>query len=51
MLGTFTIYRYSVWHNYTRKIRKRTPKNDKTAMLGYIYNLQIQCVAQLHVEN
>ena len=33
--GTFTTYRYSVLHNYTWKIRKRTPKNDKTAMSGY----------------
>lgn len=33
--GTFTTYRYSVLHNYMRKIRKRTPKNDKTAMSGY----------------
>ncbi len=48
--GTFTTYRYSVLHNYMRKNRKRTPKNDKTAMSGYIYNLQIQCVAQLHAE-
>ena len=49
--GTFTTYRYSVLHNYTRKIRKRTPKNKKNYMSGYIYNLQIQCVAQLHAEN
>ena len=49
--GTFTTYRYSVLHNYTRKIRKRTPKIKKNYMLGYIYNLQIQCVAQLHAEN
>lgn len=33
--GTFTAYRYSVLHNYMQKIRKRTPKNDKTAILGY----------------
>ena len=33
--GTFTTYRYSVMHNYTWKIRKCTPKNDKTAILGY----------------
>ena len=33
--GTFTTYRFSVLHNYTWKIRKRTPKNDKTAMSGY----------------
>ena len=49
--GTFTTYRYSVLHNYMRKIRKRTPKIKKNYMSGYIYNLQIQCVAQLHTEN
>ena len=49
--GTFTTYRYSVLHNCTWKIRKRTPKIKKNYMSGYIYNLQIQCVAQLHVKN
>ena len=49
--GTFTTYRYSVLHNYMRKNRKRTPKIKKNYMSGYIYNLQIQCVAQLHAEN
>ena len=39
--GTFTTYRYSVLHNYTWKIRKRTPKNKKNYMLWYILDLLI----------
>ena len=43
--GTFTTYRYSVLHNYMRKIRKRTPKIKKNYMSGYILDLLIQYVA------
>lgn len=49
--GTFLICLYSMLYDRTGNLGCCTPKIKKNYISGYIYNLYIQCVARLHVEN